>query len=590
MNSTQRQIDNEIYTKGLSLGLSDLQSRIIAGRIGGGDGMLVEQVISPEISKIPPPSLMKDMDKSAERLADAVVNGELIAVSTDFDTDGCSSCAIIKVALTRYFKVPEQNVVVHVSDRMKHGYGLSQGAIDAILSACWDRPPTLIITADHGSSDEDGISYYQKKMAEAGSIGDVVVTDHHEIPEEGPPISAYAVCNPKRADCTYPEHTVCGGVVAYFLVARTAQILIERGWIERSPHSILLSYAGLATIGDMMDMRTNTNRAIVHFALRKMNDGALPAWQVVKQLVDPSASVTAETLGFFVSPAINSASRMGYDGMNAVNFLTAITPEVAQSKFQVISESNLERQDVESALLEEAFEKAQVQINEGRRSLVIYLEEGHAGVNGIVCSRVKDRFNRPSAVLSTVGNLVVGSCRSLPGFDFRAGMSRVFSEHKGIAVKFGGHSQAAGLSIHKERVDDFVRLFEEINAPFITDEVISGRQYYDGVLFEDVPVFHQTITEIEALEPYGQKFEPPVFLLKGTISKLRVVGSKKNHAQVGIKSTTGGEISGMWFKIISSEGEELPVSIGDYIELLVSVGFNRFRGATTIQFIVQGVA
>lgn len=580
--SDYRPIDSDVYNEAKSLGLTSLQANIVSSRISIKDNIDIESLINPSLSKIPDPMLMKDMDKAVNRLADAIINNELIAVSTDFDTDGCSSCAVIKSALVQCFRVPETSVIVHVSDRMKHGYGLSPGAVDSILSASWDRPPTVVITADHGSSDKAGIEHYLKRMSELGSIGDVIVTDHHEIPEEGPPDNAYAVCNPKREDCSYPETWVCGGLIAYFLIGMVAKELISRGWIEKSKHGILLSYSGLATIGDMMDLRQNTNRAVVNFALEKMNKQALPAWSVIKQSLEDGESITEETLGFFISPAVNSASRMGYDGINAVNYLMAPNYETAQKKFDFIKSSNAERQNVEAKLLDGAIEKAQTQYDAGRRSIIIHLDEGHAGVNGIVCSRIKERFNRPTMVLSTVGNLFVGSCRSLPGFDFRMGMSRVFKENKGIAIKYGGHSQAAGLSVNPDRVEDLVRLFEEYNAPYITDEVLGGKISHDGVLFEDVSVHADTLDEISQLAPYGQKFETPIFLLKGYVSNFKIVGSKQNHAKITITNEYGS-ISGIWFKVVSSASDEIPVANGDYVEVLTGISWNYFRGNKTIQ-------
>lgn len=584
----KRATDAQSYELAKQAGLTDVQAQIVAARMRFENLEQVRQFMQPSLAdSLPPPHLMKDMEKAAERFAQAIIGGETIALSTDFDSDGCSSCSILYSALINYFSVPRERIVPHVSLRMKHGYGLSKGAVDEIFMEAFGRkPPTLLITADHGSSDQVGVEYYLEKMKEQGMSGDVIITDHHEIPSHGHPKAAYACCNPKREDCTYPEPSVCGAVVAYLLVAQTRKVLLEKGWQVKPNHGVLLSYGGLATISDVMDLRRPANRAIVQNALKQINRKALPAWSVLKQEAS-NQTVWAETLAFGAAAAINAASRTGRDGWIAVQFMTAITNEMASKYWLELKKANKERQDIEASLLEDAITIAQWQNDNGRKTLVVYLKNGHAGVNGIVCSRIKDRFGKPTIVLSPVSGAVTGSARSIEGFDIREAMEKTFEKYKDICIKFGGHEQAAGLTVYPEKVSEFIDAFEDVAGSMMDNVVLGGVIRYDFD-FTDYPINELLYAELQRLEPYGQKFEKPLFVIRAKAFDLKPIGANKNHLRMKLQ-TKHGSIAAMWFRFRFDESEPIPIEDGLEYRFVVTLSKNYFNGQSTLQLLVEYV-
>lgn len=398
----KRPINKDIYNKSLELGMSDLQSKIVASRpIPSGTNL--EGVLRPTLSSIPAIEAMTDIGLAADRISDAIIHGETIGLLCDFDVDGISSCAVLTKSLIDYFNVPSYLIQQVISNRMQEGYGFSQKVLERVLGL--EEVPTLLITADQGSSDGERVTAYLNHMKSIGiSTADVVVTDHHEIPSFGGPVDAFAFVNPQQNGDLFPDKTICGCTVALFVMVQTRIALINKGYLpENSPKlSELLSYSTAATIADCVSMASATNRAIVKHGLKEINEEKIPPWRIMKKAIvqDENQPFRAENVGFGLGPRINACSRTGGDGLIAVRYYLSETDMNAQRYFDMLDYNNEDRKKIEKKLVEEAIEKASVLVDKGHLSLVIFLPNGHHGIHGIVASRVVEKFGRPVICLS----------------------------------------------------------------------------------------------------------------------------------------------------------------------------------------------
>lgn len=398
----RRPINQDSYNAAIELGATELQANIIASRDISHDR--VKGVLFPSISNLPNPSTLKDIDKASERVADAIENNEVIGLVCDFDVDGISSAAVLSSALVDYFGVSAMNVKYFISNRMRDGYGFSGGVIEKIFDNRPSDVPTLLITADQGSSDNDRIITYNEKMAELGLEGDVIVTDHHEISKDNPPTKAHSFVNPQRTDCEFPDKTICGCTVALFLMTEVRRKLIDRNLLPYDAPRLgnLLSYSTAATIADCVSMSSETNRAIVNFGLNIINNSDDATWKVMREalLQEKGEQVRAETIGFGIGPRINACSRTGGDGLNALRFYLSNTEMSAYRYLSMLDHNNDERKEIERRLLVEATEQALIQSDQGKLGVVVFLPNGHHGIHGIVASRIVEKFGRPVVCFS----------------------------------------------------------------------------------------------------------------------------------------------------------------------------------------------
>jgi single-stranded-DNA-specific exonuclease len=407
-----RLVNQELYEKALEAGATDLQAQIISRRVLP-KGTDINGFMNPSLSNIPPVGKMKDIRKAGNRIADAIIEGEQICLACDFDVDGISSAAVMAKAIIDLFGYSQHKVDICISNRMTEGYGLNDQVIERILAK--DPIPSLIITADQGSANEPQIKKYieeTKKISKRRKsakrtidrVGDVVVSDHHEIPTSGNPPSAYAFVNPQRKDDDYPDKTICGCTVAMFMMASVRQALIKKGYLTEDAPTIkpLMAFATAATIADCVNMASQINRAIVQHGLNEINNETLPAWKAMKQLCikDPLQPVTAESIAFGLGPMINACSRTGGDGLNAVRYYLADSDADAQRYLSFLETDNVKRKGIEKRLVDEAVEKSIELLEKGFFSLVIPIKNGHHGIHGIAASRIVERFGRPTIILS----------------------------------------------------------------------------------------------------------------------------------------------------------------------------------------------
>jgi len=559
----------------IQLGINPVLARVIAARPIQEDTDL-ENFLDPKLTCITHPLQMQDMQKACQRVADAILNKEVIGIETDHDCDGQTSHAVLHYNLVQKFQHPQHLVRSYIGHRLTEGYGLSSKVMQRILTD--DPRPSLVITADNGSADEDRI----QKLAAQGI--DVIVTDHHQLPIAGSPASAFACLNPTREDCQYGDPYIAGCMVAWLLMAATRAELITRAYLPQDfpKLSDSLDYVAVGTVADCVSMaRSLTNRAIVKHGLKLINAGIKPCWVAVKSL--SQTPLTAEDLGFKVGPLLNSDGRLS-SAFGSVAFLLAENFDTAQEGLRYLKDQNLARRGIQNSITQQGLQIAAQQANSGRFSLCIFLREGHAGVHGISASRIKDSFGRPTVFLAPKQgeeNLLTGSIRGISGFHVGDAIKWLIQHNPGLLIAGGGHGGAGGVTLKHEHYQKFETQFEVAARQQLNVQDLGPVIWTDGVIPSDLLkreglYLLDLLAAISQLEPFGREFEAPVFELHGTLENLRVIGDG-THARVEI--VTDHQIfNGVWFTFRHAPEHEWPVQIGQQIHCAYMLRANDFGG------------
>jgi single-stranded-DNA-specific exonuclease len=571
----QRPINPDREKAALAQGLDPLLARIIASR-----PTLLEEtpqdLLSPLLKSLDHPNSLADMDKAVLRLIQALENNEIIGIETDHDCDGQTSHAVIVTALTTILGHPPENIRSYIGHRLKEGYGLSEKVANRILID--DPKPTLVITADNGSSDEAQIA----RLKEQGI--DVIVTDHHEIPVTGIPLSAFAVINPTREDSEYPDKCIAGCMVAWLLMAATRQKIMQLRNIELPSLAQCLDFVAVGTIADCVSMaRSKNNRAIVAYGIKLIQKGSRPCWRVLLPIL--SSPISSEDLGFKIGPLLNSDGRLAC-AFGSVSFLLAKDDIDAQLWVTHLQEQNAERKTIQERVTQLATKEALLQYQQGKKSLSIFLEEGHAGVHGICASRIKDQFGRPVIIFCPKNDeptLLTGSARSIDGVHLRQALETVSQRFPGTIERFGGHQGAAGLSILREKFTFFSQAFETVIQEQLHSQEVGPVIWTDG----ELPLEKANVNYIQSLyselEPFGREFEPPVFEIQGKILSLKAMGKTQTHARVALV-VEDVWVEAVWFGARAIATDEWPVAANDLAKLVISPRIQTFRGQTQLQY------
>ncbi|MBE0508019.1 MAG: single-stranded-DNA-specific exonuclease RecJ [Marinospirillum sp.] len=581
----RRPINQALYDRALAEGLHPLLARIFAGRLADAQ-CSISDLAYPSLKSVAHPSLLKDADRAAERLAHAVMHGQMIGILTDYDVDGITSHAVIYKALTEMLRVPAQQLISLIGHRMKDGYGLSNSLADRILNA--EVLPSVIITADCGTSDEPRIA----RLKAAGI--DVIVTDHHAIPVEGVPSSAYAVVNPTQDDCRYPDRTIAGVGVSWLVMSLLRNRLVEVGYLPQSTQKLtgLLAFVALGTVADCVSLGGSAiNRAFVKVGLQLMNNSNEPCWMAYRQLAgDRFKAFDAGTLGFQLGPRINARSRMA-DPYAALYFLLSEDMQAAQYYLTQLSTDNEERKAVEKGMVVTARDIASQQAAEGRSGLAFFIEDGHPGVQGIVASRIVEKYGRPTVVFTQADDPehLVASARSVPGIHIRDAIQSIADRRPEVMVKFGGHAGAAGMTILKRELDAFQELFDQAiqEQANQTATKLHPKVMTDGSL-EPEWITLETHALLAHLDPFGREFESPLFDGQFQVQDAQRIGADKTHLRLQL-ALPGSNVSvkAIWFKAAANEEAPSPVSIGDQVHLVFKLDSNTFRDNTTLQLQIE---
>ncbi|MDO4523226.1 MAG: single-stranded-DNA-specific exonuclease RecJ [Eubacteriales bacterium] len=529
------------------------------------------------------PQLMKDMELAVKYLAESIQKHRHIRVIGDYDIDGICATYILLCGL-RECKAKVDHVL---PDRILDGYGLNISLIDRALA---DGVET-IITCDNGISAFSQVEYARKQGLT------VIITDHHELKsdEAGTAIlpEADAVVNPHRPDCPYPYKQLCGAGVAYKVIRALYEALGKAG--EESNRFI--EFAGFATVGDIMEL-TGENRILVKEALKLLNQTENPGLRALMRVNEVEGKkITASHIGFTLGPCMNASGRLA-TAEKSLQLLLAETEGDALPIAQELLELNARRKDLTEQGIRRAAEEIEANGWEKDRVLVVYLPECHESIAGIIAGKIRDRYYRPTYILTDGANSIKGSGRSIEGYF----MSRELEKVQDLFSNFGGHPMAAGFSLKERKVEEMRRRLNEVCS--LTDEQLCCR------IMIDVPmplhyISEKVIEELSLLEPFGKGNKKPVFAEKALdIQSLRIIGKNQNVIKMRVRNEMGCVMDALCFqnteKLLKyiervfgvqelerlKQGRENRV----YLSLMYYPQINEFRDERTIQIIVESYA
>lgn len=573
-----RPVDQAQYQTLLDRGLHPIAARVAASRALPAEH--IAAALNPHLSGLDSPETLPDVDRAADRIAMAIVTGEVIGINTDFDVDGTQSAYVIYTALRHHFGCPDHLLQHYVGHRLRDGYGLSDAVAQRIKAAT--PRPSLVITADQGSADEP-------RIAELALEGiDTIVTDHHAMPLEGPPLSAHSVVSPAREDSAYPDATICGAMVSLLLMTVVRQRLIDIEHIPSDAPNLtsLLGAVAAATVADCVDLRSVNNRAVIAAGLRQINRGTIPAWRAFRQAeMGPDEPITAETLAFKLGPNINSRSRVS-DPKASFHFMTAATDADALHYWKQLSESNTERRAIERDMTVTAIAATSPQPESGRLSIV-YFDPGFSpGVHGIVASRVAEAYGRPCVIFSPHNgseDVITGSARTVGDCHIKACFDHVRANHPDLLLAGGGHKGAGGLKIRRHDLDRFSQSFEEAVANQLQPSDVGPRLLTDGPI-PPQEINFDTLRALDTLEPFGREFESPIFQCDLQVVQAKPVG---DGTHLSLQLAHGDHVSkAIWFRCMEAD-DPPPLAQGQTRTFYFQLAHNHFRGNDTLQLMVR---
>ena len=553
------------------LELPEVVGRMLAVRGIGLDG--AASFLDPTLrALLPDPSTLRDMDKAAERLAEAARRGERVVVYGDYDVDGACSGAMG----VRVLRALGADATHYVPDRLREGYGPNPAAIRTLC----DAGAALILCVDCGISAHEA-------LAAAEGRADVIVLDHHK--SEGPPPDVLAVVNPNRLDCSSGLGHLCAASVVFLAAVATHRVLRRSGHFARQaePNLLeLLDLVALATVCDVMPL-TGLNRALVAQGLKVMSRRERAGIAALLEIGGAREAPTAHTLGFLLGPRINASGRVGESDF-ALRLLLSDDPIEARAMAERLDAVNRQRQEVEAGVLHAAFAEAERQADAGRSVLTVLGEGWHPGVVGIVAGRIKERFNRPALVAGVAEGVAKGSGRSVAGVDLGAAV--IAARQSGLLITGGGHALAAGFSFQAARADE-LRAFLEARLAHAADLPEAADLPIEGTLNVSAATT-DFADQVGRLAPFGVGNEEPVFALRrARVVRADRVGKEGGTVRAFLEGENGGRLKAVCFR--AKEGplaEILLTSRGAPIHLCGTLRAESWNGNTTVCLHVQDAA
>lgn len=540
--------------------------RVYAAR-GLADGHLVDNRLMHLLS----PILLGDLPKAVNLLVEAIQANKTIWVAGDYDCDGATGTT---VAVRGLRMLGAKQVAFIIPDRFKHGYGLSPGLVDAM-----DPQPDVIVTVDSGVASVEGVAH-----AKAKGIT-VIVTDHH-LPGDILP-NADAIVNPNLKGDAFPSKSLAGvGVMFYTLMALRAK-LRELGTWDDTPDQIpnlavLLDFVAIGTIADLVILDRN-NRILVDAGLRRIRQGQGHAG--VEALVTAAGKhldrLVAQDIAFSVAPRLNAAGRLENMSLG-VEALLCDDKATAEGYVQQLDAINTERRTLQASMIAEAEVIVDAQALSEAVGVVVSDPSWHAGVVGLVASKLKESLHRPVVAFAAgaegSGNLH-GSARSIPGFHLRDALALIDVQHPGLILKFGGHAMAAGLTIKAEDVDAFSRAFDAVATAGLKEEDLQRVLMTDG----ELAVGEFTLEMARWLRqagPFGQGFPEPMFDNILDVVHWRLMGN--NHLKLQLRDPRDGTLlSAVMFSGYTGE------SVPRHVRAVYSLDLNEWQGKESLQLLVH---
>ena len=508
--------------------ISPILARLIRNRDIIGDEA-VDFYLNGTIADLYDGMLMKDMDRAVEILSEKIREEKRIRVIGDYDIDGVNATYILQQGLSEL----GADVDTDIPDRIKDGYGLNIDLIDRAI----DDGIDTIITCDNGIAAADEIAYGKENGLT------IVVTDHHEVPyvemngeKEYILPRADAVVDPHRADCEYPFKGLCGAAVAYKLIEALYNVML------RDPEDVdyLMENVAIATVGDVMDL-TGENRIFVKQGLEMLKRTQNPGLKALIECTGIDVErLNAYHIGFVIGPCINASGRLD-TAKRALDLLNARTRRDAVMLAEDLKALNDSRKEMTERGVEEAVQMIESTSLKDDRVLVVYLPDCHESIAGIIAGRIREKYYRPTFVLTRAEEGVKGSGRSIETYDMFAQMCRC----RALLTKFGGHKLAAGLSLEEENVERFRETINELCE--LSDEDLQEKVSIDMRL--PFPyITEQLVNELELLEPFGKGNPKPLFAERNlrAISP-RIFGKNRNVLKCRLQDQQGNQMEAVYF-------------------------------------------
>lgn len=546
-------------------------------RIYSSRGIKHENELQYSLAQLLKPNF-KGLDEAVAILADAVVAQAKVMIIGDFDADGATSSALGVLALRA---MGLKNVDFLVPNRFEFGYGLTPEIV-AVAAA---QTPDVIITVDNGISSIEGVN----AARELGIA--VIITDHH-LPGEFLP-DADAIVNPNQPGCPFPSKNLAGvGVIFYVMNALRAE-LRSMGWFAESgiaePNmASFLDLVALGTVADVVPLDHN-NRVLVSQGLARMRAGqARPGINAMLEVAGRTPNkLVASDLGFAIGPRLNAAGRL--DDMSlGIQCLLCETPALAREMALQLDELNRDRKAIESGMQQEAMRMLQKQLHMDENNLpwglCLFDETWHQGVIGILASRIKDKYHRPTIVFADAGDgLIKGSARSIPGLHIRDALDVVAKKHPELLEKFGGHAMAAGMSLQRKDFDAFAQAFDDEVRRQLTEADLQAVIQTDGQLSaQDFTM--QLAQQLRDAGPWGQHFPEPVFDGEFFIVQQKLVGEKHLKLLLAANATDAGWLEAVAFNIDPAVWPNLKAK---KIRAAYKLDVNEYRGNYSLQLLID---
>lgn len=512
----------------------------------------------PTLDDLHNPYLMKDMDKAVSRIEKAIANGENILIFGDYDVDGTTAVSLV----SSYLKSHYSNIATYIPDRYDEGYGISYKGIDYAD----DNGISLIIALDCGIKSIDHVAY-----ANAKNI-DFIICDHHRPGDELP--NAIAVLDPKRGDCTYPYDELCGCGVGFKLIQALAENR-SQSILDLIPYLDLVATAIAADIVPI----TGENRVLAKFGLEVINSNPRPGIKALVQNVKKKV-LTITDVVFIIAPRINAAGRIKH-GNEAVALLTEFNLEQAEIFASEIEQHNADRKNLDKQITVEALAQIENNNEKDNFTTVVYQENWHKGVIGIVASRLTETYYRPTIVFTKSGNKLAASARSVKDFDIYNALEAC-SEH---LEQFGGHMYAAGMTLKEENYQKFKDAFEkEVKKTIHPDLLIPEISVDLEINFSDINP--KLIRLLSQFEPFGPQNMTPVFITKNVndTGYAKPLGKDNEHLKLFVKQNGSegfGAIGfGLGIKLETVKNQKT-------FDAVYCIDENEFNGNVTVQLRIK---
>jgi single-stranded-DNA-specific exonuclease len=520
----------------------------------------------PQLSSLVSPFLMKDMNKAAERLCIAIAAKEKILIYGDYDVDGTTATSMLYL----FLKEIGADVAYYINDRQKEGYGV------AISGLSWAKQNgfTVVVSVDCGIT-----AIEQAAFAKANGL-DFIICDHHEAGSEGGALpDAFAILDPKQPECSYPFKELSGCGVAFKLMQAVSETL-------KADEKILngyLDFVALAIAADIVKMN-GENRILMSEGIKRINQSPR-LWMIA--LAEEAGlnlpTVSSSQILFSIGPRINAAGRLG-DARRAVELMTATTEAEARTAAKILELENLERQTIDRETFAQAERQAaSQQASGGRSALVLYDANWHAGVIGIVASRIVEKFYLPTIMLTNVDGVLKGSVRSISGLNIYDAMCGCAD----LMIQFGGHAYAAGLTMELANLEAFRKKFNGIVAEKLTLELQTPEIKIDSPLsLADItPSFFNVLKQFA---PFGPENPRPVFMAEN----VRLAASPRLMKEVHVKLTLTQEDSGV-FEAVAFNRKDLydfaMKHLGAAFDIAFTVEENNWNGKESIQLKLRDI-